>query len=354
MSEEKLTPRSNPMFFGHEQAKELLLEGYTSGKLAHGWLISGPRGIGKATLAYHFARMLLAGSDAMDIGESDPVFRRMIADSHSDFRVVEPIFDPKKEEAAREITIEQAREIGQFLSLTPGESKWRVVIVDSIDALNVKAANAILKILEEPPPQAILMLISHNPGALLPTIRSRCRQLRLNGLTDAEFGKILRNIAPEIDSSLLPALREMSDRSPGIALELFEQEAMDVYADIVRIVSSLPKLDAKKLHSFADSMGTGQVHAQWRLFMHLMLFLLATTVKSASGGGTNPIIDGEGAAIAQLCALHSAATWAVRWQQSQEQFLLAYRRHLDYKQVIITFFHSLASKDGFKLGSTAA
>ncbi|NBX04404.1 MAG: AAA family ATPase [Alphaproteobacteria bacterium] len=166
MTENPIIPKSNPTLLGHETQLSSLWADYESGKLAHGWLISGPRGIGKATLAYHFARGLLSGELEMD--DSNPIFQRILADSHTDFRVIEPEYDPKKEEFAREISVEQAREIAQFMRLTPGESNWRVVIVDSIDQLNVNAANAILKILEEPPAQAILMLISHNPGKLLP------------------------------------------------------------------------------------------------------------------------------------------------------------------------------------------
>lgn len=354
MSDGQLSPISNTQFFGHQDAEDVLWHDHLNGKLAHGWLISGPQGIGKATLAYRFARALLAGEDSPEMSESHPVFKRMIAESHADFRVIEPAFDAKKEEYAREITVDQAREIGQFLSLTPGESQWRVIIVDSIDALNVGAANAILKILEEPPPQALLLLISHNPASLLPTIRSRCRQLRLNPLNDKEFARVLRHAAPQIDSDALKGLSELSDCSPGVAIELYNQGALELYAEMLALMADLPKLDAKKLHSFADQMGTGQVNTQWKLFSRLMLTLLARVAKQASGVALVDMVEGEGEALRKLAMLHAPSVWAARWQQAQEQFLLASRRYLDYKQLIISFFHSIPSRDGFKLGSTAA
>src|SRR5690348_15486648 len=138
-----LTPRTNTELFGHEQAEQLLLRDLAQGKLAHGWIIGGQKGIGKATLAYRFARKLL--------GDDESTMRRIAAGSHADLLVIEPEFDSKKGEYARDITVEQARGIAQFLSLTAGESQWRVVIIDTVDALNVNGANAILKILEEPP-----------------------------------------------------------------------------------------------------------------------------------------------------------------------------------------------------------
>jgi len=353
MTETPITPITNPMLFGHEESLDGLWQQYQQGKLAHGWLISGPQGIGKATLAYKFARALLADEGTLDISDSHPVFKRMVSHAHTDFRVIEPEYDEKKEEFAREISVDQAREIAEFLSLTPGEGKWRVVIVDSIDQLNPNAANAILKILEEPPSQAILMLISHNPGKLLPTIRSRCRQLRLQPLEQKTFARVLRNVAPEVDSGAMGALSELSDHSPGVATQLYAQGAPELYRTLLELVESLPQIPHKKLHSFADQLGTGAVHSQWILFSRIMLALIARITKQAGGVALAEITEGEGEVLRRLAAIHPPAVWAARWQQSQEQFLLAAARHLDYKQVIITYFHSLASKEGLKLGSAA-
>jgi len=334
----ELSPKTNTMLFGHEEAEALLLRDLAAGKLAHGWLISGPPGIGKATLAYRFARTLLASDER--------AAARIIAGSHADLLVIEQRYDEKKEEKLRDISVEQAREIAQFLSLTPGEGRWRVVIIDSIDALNVNAANAILKILEEPPPQAILLLISHNPGRLLPTLRSRCRQLRLTPLDNSQFLSIMRHVQPAIESGELPALAQLSGMAPGIALALHAQGAVELYGRILALLSSLPTLDMLQIHAFADQIGTGQVHANWQLWTRLVLFLLERLALTASEIEVDPVSEGEALALRKLASLHPAPVWAEKWQQASDQFMMTERLHLDYKQVIITFLHAIKEKSG--------
>jgi len=348
-----MTPRTNTELFGHDDAEALLMRDFASGKLAHGWIISGPKGIGKATLAYRFARALLSSpSLSLPPNGRGNIARRIAANSHADLLVVEPLHDEKKEEPAREISVDQAREIARFLSLTPGEGLWRIVIVDSADALNVNAANAILKILEEPPPQAVLLLISHNPGRLLPTIRSRCRILRLRPLAAAQFSAIMRHIAPDIDAGELAALAQLSSYSPGIALEMREQGAVETYGKMLELLSPLPHLDTLKIHAFADRMTAGQAHANWQLWIRLMLCLLERVARQSSGMEPEFMSGDESAVLRKLAALHPAPVWAAKWQQCADQFSLAERLHLDYKQVIITFFHSIVSREVLVAGAS--
>jgi DNA polymerase III subunit delta' len=350
----ELTSRTNTELFGHEEAEAALLREFAGGKLAHGWIMAGAKGTGKATLAYRFARAVLAGAPTMEMGEADPIFRRVAAGSHADLLVVEPEWNEKKEELNREISVEQAREIARFLSLTPGESQWRVVIIDSADALNVSGANAILKILEEPPPQALLLLIAHNPGKLLPTIRSRCRMLKLRPLSENDFNDAMRHLVPEIETPHLAALGALSGYAPGIALELEEQGAIELYNQLLDLLSSLPAIDAATLHAFADQWTDSKAHGRWQLLLRLILTLFERTARLAGGMELTPITPQEPQLLAKLLSLHPAAVWAIKWQQASDQFLLAESRHLDYKQVIITFFHSIASREGFQLGNTAA
>lgn len=352
MSEEH-TPKTSTKLYAHEAAEAMLLREYGGGKLAHGWLITGPRGIGKATLAYRFARTLLSGEPPEEVGEEHPVYRRMLAGSHSDLLVVEQAWDDKKDEKVREISVDQAREISQFLSLTPGEGQWRVVIIDAVDALGTAGANAILKILEEPPPQAVLLLISHNPGRLLPTIRSRCRTLRLNTPDRAQFTSIMRSVSPGINGEDMKALAELSGYSPGVALELYKAEALLMYRHILDHLDAMPKLNMGAIHNFADQLASGQVHANWQLFTRLVLALFERTAKYASGLGFEPVSEEETEALKRLSMLHPPQIWATKWQQTADQFLLAERLHLDYKQLVIAFFHSIATTDGLQIGTAA-
>ena len=347
------TPKTNPKLFGHEDALAQLSNDLSRGQLAHGWIISGPQGIGKATLVYHFVRTILSGLPPLQITLEHPVFQRLAAGSHSDVLVVEPLYDAKKEEFAREINVEQTREIAQFLSLTPGEGQWRVVLVDSADALNTNSANAILKILEEPPPQTLLFLISHNPGRLLPTLRSRCRQLQLKAPNRAQFSEIMRFIKPGIENEIVNNLGELTNLSAGGALQYLELDAITIYNQILDLISLLPSLDNAKLHAFADKLTVIQTHTNWQLFTKLVLCLMRRVVLTGSGTIT-PISEIEKMALQRLHSLHPPIVWATKWQEVADQFSLAERLHLDYKQLVIVFFHSLAGHDEFRLGNVAA
>lgn len=351
----ELTPRSNTKLYGHEEIEELLLSDLKAGKLAHGIILSGERGIGKATLAYRFARALLSDSGDMELRENDPVFHRIVANSHSDLLVIELLYDPKKDEYANEISIEQSRTIAQSLSLTPAEGKWRVVIIDSADALNVKSANSILKILEEPPPQTIIMLIAHNAGQLLPTIRSRCRVIALKPLSRSNFERVLYHTSPEITGDELSALGIISGFSPGIALELKEQGALELYNEILELFVLSQRMDSQRLLRFSESIGSGKkAHANWQLFTHITLCILERITKKSAGAAVPLISNAEMASIGKLVKMHRPDIWAKKWQEALSQFLLAQRLHLDYKQVAITFFHSLSNIDEFILGNAAA
>lgn len=327
-----LTPRTNTNLFGHDDAESGWLREAKSGRLAHGWIISGPKGIGKATLAYRFAKQLLSSD------------HRVATGAHPDLLVIEP------EEEGKEIKVEQARQIAQFFSLTPAEGEWRVVIVDSVDALNTNAANAILKALEEPPPQAVLLLISHNPGSLLPTIRSRCAMLKLKPLASNDFERVMRQLHPDMDEPTLTALYELSNGSPGVAIEYEGQGALALYEQILDVLA-LPSPDPAKIHALADQVGTGQVHAQFRLFSQLALFLISRLAKMTAGIPVEYLFTLEEKSLNALAPLHPPAVWAAKWQQAYDQFALAQARHLDLKQVVIVFFHSLMGQEGFSLAA---
>ncbi len=187
-------PRENPNLIGHAPAEAAIRDALQGGRLHHAWLITGPEGVGKATLAYRFARALLAGASALDMPASAPVFRRVAAGTHADLLTIEREWDEKKKRLKKQIAAETARMIPPFLHLTPAEGGWRVVILDGAEDLNPQSANALLKVLEEPPARAVLMLVCSAPGRLLPTIRSRCRHLALAPLTHRRWRPHWRSI----------------------------------------------------------------------------------------------------------------------------------------------------------------
>src|SRR5215467_10990152 len=182
-------PRETTSLYGHGEAERALLEAYRGGRLPHAWLISGAAGIGKATLAYRMARFVLAYPDAslppaqkatsLYVDADHPTARRIAAQAHGDLLLLERTVNEKTGKLRQDIQVDDVRRTVSFFGSTSAEGGWRVAIVDSVDELNREGANALLKVLEEPPRRALLLLVSHSSAKVLPTIRSRCRLLPL-------------------------------------------------------------------------------------------------------------------------------------------------------------------------------
>lgn len=187
-------PRETFAFTGHEEQEQALADALGGARMHHAWLIAGAKGLGKATLAYRFARAALGakrvGPRPLDIDRQDPIARQIMALSHPDLFVLRRGVNDRGK-ARREIAVDDARELGGFFALAPSMGGMRVAIIDAVDDLNPNSANAILKTLEEPPPRSVLLLICHAPGAALATIRSRCRRLALRPLADDVVGAAL-------------------------------------------------------------------------------------------------------------------------------------------------------------------
>lgn len=218
-------PRETFTFVGHEAEEAAFAKGLRGGRMHHAWLLAGPKGLGKATLAYRVARAALGakhvGPRPLDVDPQDPIARRVAALSHPDLFVLRRGLN-ERGKPRREIAVDDARELGHFFSLAPSEGGMRVAIVDAVDDLNRNAANAILKTLEEPPARSILLLVCHAPGAILPTIRSRCRRLALRPLSDDEVRK-----ASGADAGIVA----LAKGRPGRAIALKAQGVDTVGAD---------------------------------------------------------------------------------------------------------------------------
>ncbi|MFL6850789.1 MAG: AAA family ATPase, partial [Sphingomicrobium sp.] len=193
------------MIFGQDRAIDRFSSAWTTRKLHHAWLLAGPKGVGKASFAHAAARRVLAEAAGpssslprIDTDDGHPIVKLIEAGSHPDMRRLERLVNEKTGNLARNISVEQVRELGEFLALTPALSPWRVAVIDTADELETSGANALLKILEEPPPNTLFFLVSHAPGRLLPTIRSRCRRLDFINLDDDAMTSILDIHAPDL------------------------------------------------------------------------------------------------------------------------------------------------------------
>ncbi len=354
-----LPPRANPELAGHQAAESVLLAAARSGRLPHAWLIGGPAGIGKATLAFRFARFLLSGGaagagglfgddvqDSLHCDSEAPVFRRVAAGGHADLLTVErPPADDRGKRPA-DLPVAEIRKIAPFLRLTPAEGGWRVVVVDEAERMNASSANALLKVLEEPPDRAVLLLVSNRPGALLPTIRSRCRSLTLQPLAETELMGLLGRQAPDLSSEDALAAARLSRGSPGRALELVEEGGLTLYRGLIDLLETLPDLDMVAAHRMADKLAAPAAEPAYRAVAGLLETWLEGLIGALARGSEPPeIVAGDGALGRRLTAGRSGRAglepWLEVWEKTHRLFARADSANLDRKQVVLQAFMAL-------------
>ncbi len=276
-----ISPAANPWLIGHVRAERRILEALQSGRMHHAWLISGPSGIGKATLAYRFARFMLAHPDAvpedvdsLHVEEDHPVFRMIAAGSHPDLVTCRRMPDPRTGRLRAVIGVDEARAVSRFLTHTAAEGGWRIAVVDVADDMNAAAANAILKILEEPPARCLFLLVSHSPGGLLPTIRSRCIHLPLRPLSVAQVREALALVrgADGQEMAELEMAATLSGGSPGRALALAGSRAAELFTRF-RDAASAPSgpLDRSVVLPVTEAFAGARNRDGFRLFVDLLL-----------------------------------------------------------------------------------
>jgi DNA polymerase-3 subunit delta' len=271
------------------------------------------------------------------MGSDHPVFRRIASGGHADFKLIERGWaDDKQSKRKSEITVDDVRDVGGFMSLTPAEGGWRVVIVDAADEMNRNSANAILKILEEPPKRALMLLVGHSPGRLLPTIRSRCRRLTMPPLERETVIDLLRRHHPDLTPAELQGLAALAEGSIGRALALHEQGGMDLYGGMVGLLNSLPKLPGSALHDFAEKIGR-QADAV-SLFGELFAGWLAQGARRAAGGQGAEVVSGEADLQRRLVARAGLERWTALWERISNLFERADAVNLDGKQVVLNAF----------------
>lgn len=322
-------PRENLRLFGHAAAERLFAAALAGGRLHHAWLLTGPHGVGKATLAWRMARRLLAPErDPND--PATPAVRRIVARSHADVLTLERAIDPRTKKLKRDVAVDQVRDIAGFLHLTPAEGGYRVVVVDGAEDMNRNSANALLKVLEEPPKRAVLLLTSDAPGLLLPTIRSRCRRLRLDALPPGEMDAALLHLLPEEDEAARRELAAVADGSPGRAVELAEGGALALAA-LARSVLAVPRLPVARMHEVADQATRGDT--AFETFMALLQQGLADAVRAAARGGTNAV-----------AARRPLAEWGEVWHALGRLQSETERFNLDKRTAVIAGLELLATQ----------
>ena len=253
-------PRQTTELIGQDIALARAARAIRSGKPPQGWLISGPPGIGKATLAYRIARYLLAygagdrGAADLSVPANDPAAIQVAAGSHPGLLVLKRGENPDTGKLMNVLSVDEIRRLANFFGMTSGAGGWRVAIVDSADEMNDNAANALLKLLEEPPGRAMLLLLSNTPGRLLPTIRSRCQRLELRPLDERSLSRALENLLPDTDSGERAQLARLSGGSIGAALVLAGGDGAMLAEEADRLIDSAAAPDVIALLALGEKL----------------------------------------------------------------------------------------------------
>ena len=352
-------PRTASRLVGHSKASATLAGQLAGGRPHHAWLLSGPRGIGKATFAYTAAKAVLTGAaftsigglpggdrDAFNHAQDHPVAGQISQGAASSLFVYERRPDPRSGKLRSQIDVEQVREIAARFHLHTADGGWRVAIVDCLNDLNPSSANALLKLLEEPPDKSLFLLISHTGGFVLPTLRSRCLALHLKPLPDLEFREVLAPLAAQSGASDedLSLIYRLAEGSAGRAVEMLAAGAPALYLEMMGLLGDLPAQNDEKLHRLSGKLARSKESPEYSTFAALLGDWLAKVAKLAARQGQAPdaaYVPGEAEILSRLMPAVGVDRWSGLWEKTVELFRRAEIRNLDRKQTLLNVFYGL-------------
>jgi DNA polymerase-3 subunit delta' len=318
MTDAIVEPRANPELHGQSAALSVLRRALLSGRLPHGWLFTGPSGVGKATLAYRFARVLLAAPPTIDadlaLPLEHPTFGQVARGTHPDLKVIEPERDPKSGKVKPEITVDAVRASCASLHSTAAAGGRRLVIVDGADRLNRNAANALLKPLEEPPPGAVLILVTHRPDLVAPTLRSRCARLHLKRLPEPAIVEALARRAPELAAEARRAIARAAGGSLGRAFEMADPQWLGLYQRLATCLGE-DQTDLLALHGLAGELVRYAEPRNLAAAAALLQELMSRTVRLSLDRGEAPLFADEPGALRRLAGRRPLECWAGLWDK---------------------------------------
>ena len=307
------------MIVGQDKAVEQFASAWATRKLHHAWLLAGPKGVGKASFALASAKRVLADAagpaselPGLETPEVHPMVKLVDAGSHPDMRWLQRLENEKTGNLARNISVDQVRGLGEFLGLTAALSEWRVVVIDSVDEMEKSAANALLKMLEEPPPNTVFLLVSHAPGRLLPTIRSRCRRLQFHALSDDAMTSALDEQLPDANAAERQRLIRMANGSVGRALAFASLELGPLETDALAIMRE-GDADNSKRSALASQLARKAAGDRYAAFLDLLPSLVATEARTLAKPKRERALEAydrvrELVAVAPRLSLDPAAT----------------------------------------------
>lgn len=352
-----MPPRDSSLLLGHAEIEQSLLDAINSGHVPHAMIFSGPVGIGKATMAFRLARYLLkngtadsaqdslfgdapAEANSLDIPDDDPVFSKVASGGHPDLLTIERPMDVKKGSQKTNLDVETARKVAPFLRMTSAEGGWRVVIVDDADSMNRNAQNALLKILEEPPSDALLILITHRLGAMIPTIRSRCRTLQFDALPENELSQLMeKEIGNTLSSEDRSLLAGLAGGSIGAAKTIIDSNGIDTAFSTLEIFKSWPNFNQVDIHHLADTVGRAGQDAAFLNIEKTFLWLCESIIFTKAKG-SNALPDSlNHDAFRHLADTYDINKWLELFEELKAHFAQARFANLDKKLAVITAYN---------------
>ncbi|MDP2122944.1 MAG: DNA polymerase III subunit delta' [Parvibaculum sp.] len=359
-------PREVAGLHGHQEAERALFEAFMGGRMHHAWLMTGPKGIGKATLAYRFARFILhygtpeaaraAGARDLAVPAASAAAHQVAAGSHPNLLTVRRPWDDKTKKFKTVLPVDEVRRIGHFFGMTAGGAGgWRIVIIDAADDMNPNAANALLKALEEPPPQGLFLVLSHQPGRLLPTIRSRCRALAMKPLGVAEIVATMTAEELKLKAGEAETIAQLADGSAGRALAIASGGGLALYKELAGLLASLPRLDIAAVHALADKAARRGADDAYETLAELLTLWLQRLIRSGAGLDPGPdIAAGEGAAMARLSdparGGASLDRWVEVWEKIGHSIARGEALNTDRKLVVLNVFSMLEATASERAG----
>lgn len=341
-------PQDTAHFIGHYQAEKTFVDNFNSGRFHHAWLVTGAKGVGKATFAYRAAKFLLSSASSgglfgppenLEIDPADPAISLIKSGAHPGLAILKRRYDTKGKKIFSVIRVDDVRSLTNFFRMTAVEGNWRIVIVDTVDDMNNNAANAILKILEEPPEKTIFLLLSHTPAGLLPTIRSRCRLLPLKPLQSEDLRQVLAPYIADLDAVQAGMLMSLAEGSPGKALQLLESGGLDIFAGFLEIFRNYPHLDVEKLHGLADISARKDGENIYRTICDLYPWWLSRLVRAANSEfKIDGLLAEEAAIMRKMVSGNSLVHWVDLWEKGNRLIEKADSVNLDRKQVVLNLF----------------
>jgi len=352
-----LHPRKTKILIGHNEQIKTFIDAFKNNKLHHSWLLEGPSGLGKATFAYSLSRAILSYSknktslfndldknDLLNLKYEDKnlVHNRISENTHVDLKIVERDNVESKPYSSEIIPVEKVRELEFFFSKTSGEGGKRIAIIDCIDNLNLFGCNALLKILEEPPNNCLIFLVSNNKSIVLDTIRSRCRVLKFKSLSTENSNKVIENnIGEKLDKETLNKINALSEGTPGKGILLYENNGLEIYDFIIEIFNSLPKIDIEHTNKLYNLVSSQNNVFELNTLKELITIFYSRTYRKSLNLLESHVSEEENKAQTNLLINFNIADISALWENTYSEINLVSELKLEKKQVVINMIEKI-------------